>query len=76
MVRSPSCVVTLKEEDETGDMEELCFGETKEEVAGACHEWAIRDCLYAGPPTVDARRDAYQSLERVRRREPKSQAGL
>ena len=70
-VRSESCVAALKEEDETGDMEELCFGETKEKVAGACHEWAVRGCGHAGPPTVKNRRGAYQSPESVGMREPK-----
>ena len=71
-VRSASCVAALKEEDETGDMEELCFGETKEKVVGACHEWAVRGYGHTGTPTVKNRRGAYQSPERVGMREPKS----
>jgi hypothetical protein len=41
-MRPSSCVATFNQKNEAGDVEELCFGETEQEVVGACHEDAIR----------------------------------
>jgi hypothetical protein len=58
-MRPSRCVAAFDQENEAGDVDELCFGKTEQEVVGACHEAAIRDLTVSR--TVNARRGAYQA---------------
>lgn len=58
-------VASFNEQNQAGEVEQLCFGKTKEEVARACHQEAIRLWMHTMLGTVNARRGAYQSRVRV-----------